>query len=383
MDGQGKLEVIALVVSSLVIVGMAIVLGFIFYLYSKYKKKHINYGHEDEDIKKDINIKYKKYITKVVYDEYILPIKTYENLFIKLDTGIDPNEIKQEIEVIETERYKRYVFDENEKYSDNYELYLQEVIKNYEVIKEKKQLEDVVEDTVVKGRITVSEAIRRKEKRKNKAKSVFNYFALVFYFLLFVIFGISLAFKVNDQTLFIGNTSYITILTGSMEQVYDGNTYIKDNNLTNQIEQYSLIGIDKVSEDDIKLYDVIAYKHDDTIYVHRVIKILENAEGVKMFTLRGDANSDSLTFELGVRYENIVGKYNGFSNYGLGVTLIYLQSNIGVIALLSGFLFLIMFDFSEEGIENSYDDREIYIAKEVDSDVRKKDWELVKEDEKK
>ena len=160
-----------------------------------------------------------------------------------------------------------------------------------------------------------------------------------------------------------------------MESIYEGNTYISDNNLTNQIEQYSLIGIEKINEEDIKLYDVIAYKHDDVIYVHRVIKIMENAEGVKLFTLRGDANSDSLTFELGVRYENIVGKYNGFSNYGLGVTLIYLQSNIGIVALLSGFLFLIMFDFSEERIENSYDSREVYIAKEIDSEISKLDWE--------
>ena len=35
MNGQGKLEIIALVVSSIVIVGMALVLGITFYLYSK------------------------------------------------------------------------------------------------------------------------------------------------------------------------------------------------------------------------------------------------------------------------------------------------------------------------------------------------------------
>lgn len=374
MNGQGKLEIIALVVSSIVIVGMALVLGITFYLYSKYKKKHIDFGHEDNEIKKETKEKYSKYISMKVYDEFILPYKSYEHLFYKIDTGIDLDAIKQETKTIETSRKTRTSFDENEKYDGNYELYLQELVSNYEV-KEEIKPEVIVDDIKVKARITVSEAIKRKEKKKEKSKTIMNYFALVFYFILFVVFGITLAFKVNDQTLFIGNTSYITILTGSMESIYEGNTYISDNNLTNQIEQYSLIGIEKINEEDIKLYDVIAYKHDDVIYVHRVIKIMENAEGVKLFTLRGDANSDSLTFELGVRYENIVGKYNGFSNYGLGVTLIYLQSNIGIVALLSGFLFLIMFDFSEERIENSYDSREIYIAKEIDSEISKLDWE--------
>lgn len=382
MNGQGKLEIIALVVSSLVIVFMAIILGVIFYLYSKYKKKHIEYGHEDKEIIKETKEKYSKYISMKLYDEYVLPIKSYDHLFYKLDTGIDLDAIKEEIDVIETSRKTRTNFDENEKYDGNYQLYLQELISNYEVKKEIKPIE-VVDDIKVKSRITITEAIRRKEKKKAKNKTIMNYFALVFYFLIFVVFGISLAFKVNDQTLFIGNTSYITILTGSMETIYDGNTYIKDNNLTDQIEQYSLIGIDKINEEDIKLYDVIAYKHDDVIYVHRVIKIMENAEGVKLFTLRGDANSDSLTFELGVRYENIVGKYNGFSNYGLGVTLIYLQSNIGIVALLSGFLFLIMFDFSEEGIENSYDSRESYVAKDIDNEIYRLDWEKNINNEKK
>lgn len=44
MNGQGKLEIIALVVSSIVIVGMALVLGITFYLYSKYKKNILILG---------------------------------------------------------------------------------------------------------------------------------------------------------------------------------------------------------------------------------------------------------------------------------------------------------------------------------------------------
>ena len=169
MNGQGKLEIIALVVSSIVIVGMALVLGITFYLYSKYKKKHIEFGHEDNEIKKETKEKYSKYISMKVYDEFILPYKSYEHLFYKIDTGIDLDAIKQETKTIETSRKTRTSFDENEKYDGNYELYLQELVSNYEV-KEEIKPEVIVDDIKVKARITVSEAIKKKRKRKKKVK---------------------------------------------------------------------------------------------------------------------------------------------------------------------------------------------------------------------
>ena len=148
MNGQGTLEIIALVVSSIVIVGMALVLGITFYLYSKYKKKHIEFGHEDNEIKKETKEKYSKYISMMVYDEFILPYKSYEHLFYKIDTGIDLDAIKQETKTIETSRKTRTSFDENEKYDGNYELYLQELVSNYEV-KEEIKPEVIVDDIKV------------------------------------------------------------------------------------------------------------------------------------------------------------------------------------------------------------------------------------------
>ena len=48
-----------------------------------------------------------------------------------------------------------------------------------------------------------------------------------------------------------------------METVNESNTYIQENNLTNQIETYSLIGIDKVSSDEeIELYEDVDFIMD-------------------------------------------------------------------------------------------------------------------------
>ena len=53
MNGQEKLDSIALYVSMVVIIGLAIVFGVLFSLYSIYKRKHVSYGHEDETLKLD------------------------------------------------------------------------------------------------------------------------------------------------------------------------------------------------------------------------------------------------------------------------------------------------------------------------------------------
>ena len=53
MNGQEKLFIIALVVSIFVIIGLAIVFSFLFFLYSFYKVNHINVGLEDKSLKKE------------------------------------------------------------------------------------------------------------------------------------------------------------------------------------------------------------------------------------------------------------------------------------------------------------------------------------------
>lgn len=156
-----------------------------------------------------------------------------------------------------------------------------------------------------------------------------------------------------------------------METVNNENNYIEEHNLTNQIEQYSLIGIDKIySENDIKLYDILAYKSESgSIIVHRVIRIYQNEEtNVTYYTLRGDANDTSSAEELTLTFDKVVGKYNGFQNYGLGVTLIYLQSNIGLVALAASFLFLITYNVAEGLIEKTYDNKILELSKKIDED---------------
>ena len=184
---------------------------------------------------------------------------------------------------------------------------------------------------------------------------------------VFVIMIICFAYRASGEMLFLGNTTYLTIKTGSMSEVYDGNEYIKENNLTNQIEQYALIGINKInSEEDIKLYDVMAFYIDDDIYVHRVIDITCDDNGDTYYCFRGDANNASFKEECYVSFNRIIGKYNGTQSIFLGASITYLQSNIGIIAMFMALAFLINLEIQEELIDKHVYKRKQYLAKQLD-----------------
>ena len=294
MNGQEKQYSLALYLSIIVIIGLAIVFIIIFILYSIKKGKHISCGNEDETLKLDIDKK----------------ISSLEEKAAKKGEKIDKANIKS-------------------------------------ILLEKKVSDRVFE-------------------------ILMYIFSFVIFGVLIVTFSFALTFKLNNQNLYFFDTTYLAIRTGSMETVNESNTYIQENNLTNQIETYSLIGIEKVdSDEEIELYDILAYKYKGKTYVHRVIKIFTDEEtGTTCYTLRGDANSTSLSFETKITLDDIVGKYNGYQNYGLGVAFFYLQSNIGIVAIISAMLFVITFDFSEGKIEKAYYKRSEYILEQIEEKAK-------------
>ncbi len=174
---------------------------------------------------------------------------------------------------------------------------------------------------------------------------------------IFIVMIICFTYRGSGEVLYISNTAYITIQTGSMSSAHDDNTYIKENNLTNQIEQYSLIGIEKIEEEELEVFDVVAFYIGDDIYVHRLINILEDENGVKHYCFRGDANNASFSEECYIEFDKIIGRYTGYQSLFLGVSITYLQSNIGIISMFMAVAFLINLEVHEELIDKTYYNR--------------------------
>ena len=171
--------------------------------------------------------------------------------------------------------------------------------------------------------------------------------------ILFIIAGFvgaltvfSIVLRTKGEQIYFGDTAYLTVLTSSMQE----------------------IGIDKRDPSLLKVGDIIAFKFEgDLIYVHRIVSIKQNGDELT-FTTMGDANSSSLFNETDIAADRIVGVYNGYHNVGLGVLLIYMRSDIGIVALIFVFLLLAVIDAAELIVTRSYEKRQFSLAKQMDGE---------------
>lgn len=238
---------------------------------------------------------------------------------------------------------------------------------------------------------------RDKRKRHDKNMNIAsNVITVIFYFLIIACLGVGIYCRVNNENLFIGSNSYLVIESGSMSKKNSSNTYLFDEELKkeydfdNQFDTFHMIQLEKIKSDqDIKLYDVIAYRGEDKeIIVHRVIDIETDEEtGVLHFKFRGDANNSSSEYEyhghdstgLGLTMDDLIGRYTGWKNYGLGIFISYIRSDIGIICLASGFLAICLYYYYAEKGSKLINKRENLVVKRMDrgKDTRYK-WYNVK-----
>ena len=235
--------------------------------------------------------------------------------------------------------------------------------------------------------VTFGEYREMKMKRQSLSNTLSNVFVGIFYVVILLILGMGIYFKAVGEQIFVGNYSYMVIETGSMSKKLASNTYLTDD-MTNQIQTFDFIQLEKISsDDDIKLYDVVAYKNTETdmIIVHRVIDKTEH-DGVWYYKFRGDANQYSSDFETygptggtgyGLTLNNFVGEYTGFHSLPLGLAIDYFRSDIGIICAASGIVALVFFYFYDDRTNKAIDERERYVVERIDeSSDRRYKWYL-------
>lgn len=170
---------------------------------------------------------------------------------------------------------------------------------------------------------------------------------------LLVISLTAVSYNAQGKQFYLGNKAYFVVQTSSMSYKEEKNPYF-DYLPDNQIEQFSLISVEKDRE--IELYDVIAYNYNDTVYVHRVVRIYEK-EGVIYYTAMGDTNNVSFSYEKALTEQDILGVYTGYKNLALGHALAFLRSGVGLFAVALATAFLVFYDMARIKIERSYNER--------------------------
>lgn len=211
----------------------------------------------------------------------------------------------------------------------------------------------------------------KRKKRKKVGNIISNSIVGIFLVALIGFFVWATVMKSNDQTTYFGDKTYLVVQTSSMASINDSNKYLKDGSIDSKdrmntrISQYAFIGIDKFkSEDQIKVYDIVAFRMDDKIIVHRVYSIGEEKDGHKLFTFRGDANPASMSGEINVTSDRIVGVFDGYQNQVLGSIVIYIQSGTGLISVFAIAIVLMVYIFYYDRIDLRLTERYEALMKE-------------------
>lgn len=241
-----------------------------------------------------------------------------------------------------------------------------------------------IEKNIIEGKedIELIDAALLKEKnKKKKSKRVLSIIWKITSYsiigLLVVFFSFSLITRFTSNSLPFNNSTLVTIASGSMSEKNPSNTYLIDNNLDNQFDTYDMIGITKYkSEDEVKLYDVIAFKSNkNKTVIHRIINI-ENIDGKNYYTTRGDSNSTSdnnTLYGSYLTYESFVGYYNGLRIKGIGAFVIFLQSGSGIITVASILVCFIMFDSYKSKADKAMNKRTNMLIELIDDDIDTKE----------
>lgn len=177
----------------------------------------------------------------------------------------------------------------------------------------------------------------REQKRSSKVlRKVNAFFSTVLCILFLGIFAISIYAQVSGNDFPIsGLANARVVLSDSMSEKHEKNTYLIENNLNDQFDTYDIIlTYELPKEEDLKLYDVVVYEVNDTLVVHRIIGIEEpneNHPDERYFLLRGDASQYNDRFP--VKYEQMKAIYKGESIPYAGVFIQFFQSTLGYIAM--------------------------------------------------
>jgi signal peptidase I len=159
---------------------------------------------------------------------------------------------------------------------------------------------------------------------------------------LVVAFSFSLYCRINGNEPMIGGKEVLLVASGSMSERNAANTYLDEQKLNNQFDAYDLIGIEAYSsQEQVALYDVVAYKTQTNVTViHRIIEV-DEVNGETVYVTRGDSNDASdnngAIYNGYLHYSSIVGHYDGWRWPKIGLFILFLQNSEGwltVVAIL-------------------------------------------------
>lgn len=203
-------------------------------------------------------------------------------------------------------------------------------------------------DEIMQGRRDVEFINKRikleKQEKENKVNAglvVGRTVTIVLSTVVAAFFAFAVINRINDNRIIVGNKTQIVIATASMSKINEANDYLVNLNLRNQFDEYTIIEVEKVKEENINQYDIIAFKNDKGQTIIHRIKEIDTSGPVTRYVTRGDANNANDTYR--PVFEDVIGRYTGFKVNSIGVLVLFMQSNSGIVTMVGVFYILILF----------------------------------------
>ncbi len=185
--------------------------------------------------------------------------------------------------------------------------------------------------------------------------------------LLVVCFCFSLYVNLQEERSFEAIPTLNVVKTSSMAYKDPENEYLFENNINNQLSRFDLVlTYKKPAEEELKLYDIVVYKQEDMLVIHRIVGIEEPSEShpnERYFLCQGDANRIPDKFP--VKYEQIKGIYKGESIPFVGSFILFMQSPAGWLCILLVVFAVIATPIAEKKIFAAEDERIAEITEEM------------------
>ena len=153
-----------------------------------------------------------------------------------------------------------------------------------------------------------------------------------------------------------GGPAIRVVKSSSMARKNEKNEYLFENDLNDQLLMFDLIFTEALPDEyDLELYDIVVYKVDDMLVLHRIVGIQEPNDrhpDERWFILQGDAIENPDRFP--VYYDQMVAIYRGVRVPAIGSFIMFMQSPAGYICMTLVILEMIAVPILERELEKKW-----------------------------
>ncbi len=174
-------------------------------------------------------------------------------------------------------------------------------------------------------------------KTQSKSETIWKFIdkvvSLIFSVLFLIAFVLSTMVACTKEISMGQIPVFRVVNSDSMSKKHEKNDYLIENNLNDQFDTFDLIiTYDVPEEKDLKLYDIVVYRYDDMLVVHRIVQIVHTKENGTYYMLQGD--NEPRVDVMPVYYDQMIAIYHGERIPFIGSFIKFMQSPAGWICIV-------------------------------------------------